>query len=206
VTRAALAISLLLAASEAHASEVVRASRWELHNSFWMSLHQTLIDDAMRKTPRELPGLTPEEQTTWKEAVAAYRTAGGDAYDLTFVREAVITNDAITQIADDALTPDIDAPLGDTLRKAAPVYRKHWWPADENANRFFIGYAAAMLRDAGDELIAAHEKVYGVSWPQRIRAFISPYGGPFGAYTMLGRSGGWITTMSTRRRELHPIV
>jgi hypothetical protein len=188
----------LLFAFAGEASEVVRAARWELHSSFWMSLHQTLIDDAMRKIPRELTGLTPEEQATWRDAVASYRTTAGDAYDFTFVTAMVITNDAITQIADDAVTPEIDAPLADTLKKAAPVYRKHWWPADDKVNRFFIGYAAPMLRDAGEELVAAHEKVYGAPFPQRIRAYISPYAGPYGAYTMLGRAGGWMITMSSR--------
>src|SRR4029453_11906390 len=35
-------------------------------------------------------------------------------------------------------------------------------------------------------------------WPQRIRAYITPAGGPFGAYTMTGKAGGVITTMSCR--------
>jgi hypothetical protein len=108
-----------------------------------------------------------------------------------------ITNDAVSQVADDATEPLIDAPLADALNRAAPVYRKHWWADDDRANRFFISYAAAMLREAGEELVRAHERVYRTEWPQ-IRAYIAPYGGPFGAYTMTGRAGGVITTMSSR--------
>src|SRR5215831_5026639 len=73
-----VALSLLLArAPGVSAAEVVRVAPWELHNSFWMSLHQTLIADAMRSTPRDLTGLSAEDQKAWKEVVEAYRTAGG---------------------------------------------------------------------------------------------------------------------------------
>src|SRR5262249_23700450 len=72
------------------------------------------------------------------------------------------------------------------------------WTADDNASRFFIGYAAALLRDAGSALVRAHETVYRTPWPERVRVYVTPEAGPFGAYTMTGRSGGVITTMSCR--------
>lgn len=193
-----LTISLLLTCSiTASAAEVVRVSPWELHNSFWMSLHQALIADAMRLTPRELTALSAEERAAWNEAVAAYRTAGGRG-DLTFATPMAITSDGLTQIADDATEPVIDAPLAGALNRAAPVYRTHWWAADDKANRFVIAYAAAMLREAGPELVRAHEAVYRTAWPQRILVYITPHSGPFGAYTVTGRAGGVITTMSSR--------
>jgi len=121
-----------------------------------MSLHQTLIADAMRPKPRDLGTPSVEEQAAWNEAVTAYRTAGGQG-DLTFARPMLITNDGLTQIPDDATQPIIDAPLADALKRAAPVYHAHWWEADHKANQFFIAYAAAMLREAGEDLIRAHE-------------------------------------------------
>ncbi|MBZ5536734.1 MAG: hypothetical protein LAO31_12330 [Acidobacteriia bacterium] len=181
-----------------NAAEVVQVRPWELHSSFWMSLHQTLIADAMRSTPRALPDLSPEEQATWNEAVKAYCTAGGGHSDMTFANPMLITTDALTQVADDAAEPLINAPLKDALILAAPVYRRHWWTVDDQANRFFIGYAAAMLREAGEGLVRAHESVYRTAWPERIRAYITPFAGPYGAYTITGRSGGVITTMSCR--------
>jgi len=184
----------------ANAADVVRVPPWELHSSFWMSLHETLLDDAMRSTPRALPALSPEEQSAWNDAVGAYRTAGGRG-DMTFANPMLITSDAITQVSDDSAEPPSDAPLADALKRAAPVYRKRWWAADDRANRFFISYAAAMLREAGDELVRAHEAVYRTAWPGRIRAYISPFGGPFGAYTIIGRAGGVITTMSSREPD-----
>ncbi len=195
----ALAISLflILCTLTANAAEVLRVAPWELHSSFWMSLHQTLMADAVRSTPRELPGLSPEERSAWSEAVAAYRTAGGSG-DMTFASPMAITNDGLTQLADDATEPLIDAPLAEALKRAAPIYRAHGWAADDKANRFFMDYAAAMLRDAGEELVKAHERVYRADWPKRILVYVAPYAGPFGAYTMVGRAGGVITTMSSR--------
>jgi hypothetical protein len=195
--RALALVGLLGYAWAANAAEVVQVRPWELHSSFWVSLHQTLIADAMRATPRPLPELSPEEQGAWNEAVGVYRTAGGRG-DMTFARPMIITSDALTQVADDAVEPLVDAPLKDALNRAAPVYRRHWWTADDQVNRFFIGYAAALLRDAGERLVREHEKVYRTPWPERVRVFIAPHGGPLGAYTMVGLSGGVITTMSSR--------
>lgn len=193
-----LTISLLLTlALGANASEVVRVAPWELHSSFWMSLHQTLMND-VRET-RDLSALTAEEQAAWKEAVTAYRTAAGNAGNVTFTRPMVITVDGITQVADDAMEPEIDAPMRDALRRGAPVYRKHWWSADDTANRFFIGYASALLREAGEKLVRSHEKVYRTPWPKRVRVFIAPYAGPFGAYTLTSLHLGGVTTIMSSR-------
>src|SRR3954447_9863551 len=175
----------------------VDAGPWEFHSSVWMSLHQTLIADAMRTAPRTLPELSAEERAVWNNSVNAYRTAGGRG-DMTFARPMLLTTDGLTQVADEAVDPLLDVPLKDALMAAAPVYRRHWWAADDQANRFFINYASAMMRDTGDALVRAHEAVYRANWPDRVRAYIAPSGGPFGAYTVLGRSGGVITTMSSR--------
>lgn len=196
---------LMLSAASASASEVVSVRPWELHSSFWMCLHQELIHDAMRATPRTRTGLSPDDQAAWNEAVAAYRAAGGQG-DMTFARPMAITTDALTQVADDAIEPLIDGPLKDPLMRAAPIYRQHWWAADDRANRFFIAYAAAMLRDAGEMLVRQHEAAYRTAWPGRVRAYITPSAGPFGAYTINGLSGGVITTMSSRDERYQGVL
>jgi hypothetical protein len=103
-------LGLLSYAFAANAAEVVQVRPWELHSSFWMNLHQTLIADAMRSTPRALPALSAEELTAWNEAVGTYRTAGGRG-DMTFARPMLITTDALTQVADEATELLIDTPL-----------------------------------------------------------------------------------------------
>jgi hypothetical protein len=178
-------------------AEVVVAGRWELHSSFWMSLHQRLIEEAMRPEPRAAGELSAEEQLAWNEAVAAYRAAGGPG-DMTFARPMAITTDALTQVADDAQEPLIGAPLADALLRAAPVYRARWWAGDDAASRFFVAYAAGMLRELGETLVRRHEAAYREAWPARVRVYATPAAGPYGAYTMQGLSGGVITTMSCR--------
>jgi hypothetical protein len=190
-------LGALSCAFGASAAEVVTAGRWEFHSSFWMSLHQKLIADAMRSTLEPSTGLSPEEQREWNDAVGVYRAAGGRG-DMTFAKPMVIATDALTQVADDAVDLTIDGQLKEGLSRAAAVYRRHWWTADDQANRFLIAYAAAMLREVAEPLVRRHETVYRTAWPTRIRAYITPAAGPFGGYTMVGLSGGVITTMSCR--------
>lgn len=198
MTRALILLGLLGHAASAGAAEVVSVPPWELHSSTWMSLHQRLIEEASRDAPREAPsGLSAEEQAAWAEAVEAYRSAGGRG-TMTFARPMVITTDAITQVADDAVELAVDAPLAEALRGAAPAYRAHWQAQDDRASRFFIARAAALLREAGDELVRRHEAVYRTDWPERVRVYVTPSAGRFGAYTVTGLSGGLITTMSFR--------
>jgi hypothetical protein len=182
----------------AYAARVVTVAPWELHSSFWMSLHQRLMDDATRAAPRSLTGISPREAKDWKASVDAYRAAGGRG-DITFAKPMEITSDVLTQVADDASELVAEAPLREALVRAAPIYRAHGWQDDDRAARFFIGYAAAMLSDAGAELVRRHEAVYHVTWPKRIRVYITPVAGPYGAYTFKGiAAGGFITTMSCR--------
>jgi hypothetical protein len=200
----ALLATFLLAASM-NAAEVIRAGRWDLHNSLWMSLHQTLMQHASARTPPDLAALTPQQRTAWTAAVNAYREAAGSG-SITFSEAMMGLQDQLSQVADDAANPAITSPLGAAIRQAAPVYRAQWWPADQAANRFFIGYTAAMLRDAGEEIARGHEVVYGRPLPERIRVDVAPFGGTFGAYTHTLQHAGTIVTISSRDSGYHGLA
>ncbi len=197
VTMFARLLCIFLFASTVSAGEVVRAGRWEFHSSFWMSLHQTLMHDASTSKARDTAGLTPGERTAWEAAVVAYRQAAGKGA-ITFSRPMERLQDALSQVADNAVNAPIDDPLAGVIRAAAPIYRAHWWTADDAANRFFIRYASAMLSDAGEELAREHEAIYHEKMPQSIRVDITPYAEPFGAYSLFLIDAGYITTMSCR--------
>ena len=187
-------VLLLLFATVANGGEVTRAARWEFHSSVWMNLHQRLIHDVRVGEKRDVGALTGDERAVWDAAIAVYRKeTGGDP----FARPAVILQDDLAQIADDATNPAIDGALADAIRKAAPVYRVRWWPEDDAANRFFIAYASAMIRDTGEELVRAHEAIYHESMPKSIRVDITKFAEPFGAYTVSLIDSGAVTTMST---------
>jgi hypothetical protein len=191
-------LCVLLLTTFAHGAEVVRAGRWDLHSSFWQNLHQTLMHDATAKTPRDLSALTKEQQDAWSAAIAAYKEAWGGRGGITFAEKMMATQDELAQIADDAETPPLAGPVAAALRGAAPVYRTHWWPADDTANRFVIGYAAAMLRDAGEELARGHEAVYRTKFPETIRVDFAPYAVPFGGYTHTLQHSGPVVTLASR--------
>jgi hypothetical protein len=185
-----------LAVTSVSAADIVQVKPWELHSSFWMSLHQTLIADAMREAPRPLPDLSTEEKNAWDQAVTAYRTAGGRG-DMTFADPMIFTTDGLARVDDEGQGTPGDVPLKGALTQAASIYRQHWWTADDRSNRFFIAVAAALLREGGDTLVRAHETIYRTKWPERIRVYITPWGGPFGGYT-INQPAGPITTMASR--------
>jgi len=185
-------------------SEVVKAGRWELHSSFWMNLHQTLMHDASTRAPRDLDALSEEERATWMNVVAAYREAAGEG-SITFSDPTMELQDVLTQVSDGAVDPMLRSPLASAILEAAPIYRAWWWSADDRANRFFIGYVAAMLRDAGEDLIREHERVYGGDYPDRIRVDAAAYGGAYGAYSHPLKHG-LVITISSRDTGNHGLT
>lgn len=170
------------------------AERWEMRSNFWVSLHHTLLDAAQNsKTTEET--LTAQERTAWINAVLAYRSR--------FTDRVPWENEELTRINDtlsstgEMLQEGLQEDVARALLQAAPIYRKLYWPADDRANRFWISSAEGLLRDAGEELANAHGRVYGVTYPPKIRVDVSPYAGALGAYTT--DANGFIhTTISSR--------
>lgn len=194
-------LCIFLLAGSVHAAEVTRAGRWELHNSFWMSLHQTLMRDASSGNARDTSALTPEQRATWDRAVGVYRKNAGRG-SITFAEAMRNLQNQLVLVADDATKAGIKGPLAGAIAEAAPVYRSHWWTADHTANRFLLGYLATMLRDGGEELVRMHETVYGEEFPKRLRIDITPYAEPFGAYSHpLGN--GFVITIASRNIGNH---
>jgi hypothetical protein len=194
-------LCIIVLAGGVRAAEVTRAGRWELHSSFWMSLHQTLMRDASSRTVRDMSGLTPEQRAAWDGAVAVYRQNAGHG-SITFAEAMRNVQNQFMRVSDDAVNPQIEGPLGKAIAKAAPVYRSHWWTADHAANRFLLGYLAAMLRDGGEELVLMHETVYREQFPKKIRIDITPFAEPFGAYSH-PLDNGFVITIASRDHGNH---
>jgi hypothetical protein len=188
IARAA-SILLLLAASSATAAE-----RFEMQSNFWVSLHQTLLDIA--QNGREIDStMIDADRSPWINAVLTYQRRFGDRSSVVD-EELIRINDALSFAGD--LPPEGFAEeVTRALLIAAPVYRKHRWLSDERANRFWIANAEGLLRDAGEELVREHVRVYGAAFPARVRVDVTPAAGPFGAYTTI-QSGLVHTTISSR--------
>ena len=166
----------------AQAAEVARAGPFTFHSSFWINLYETLIHFASPRVDQNLAGFSEEEQRVWGEAAAAFRKSPR--------LPQIVARDLLSQVPDDASPREIEPPLGPALLQAAPIYRRHFWTAADRANRFWIAYTAAMVRDAGEDLIQRHEKAFAGVWPKTARIDATAYAEPFGARTIMGDIGG----------------
>ena len=180
-TALALALGAATAAQGAAASAPAATERFQLQSRFWPSLHQTLME-ASQRGGVENPGVGDGERAAWEAAVAAYRQRIGDRNP---VRDEplISLDEALARLADDAAPAGLPYAAHDALVAAAPVYRQRLWPVHARGNEFWIAVARGLLAGAGDELVAAHERVYGEPYPARVVVDVTPYGGRFSGYT-----------------------
>jgi hypothetical protein len=90
------------------------------------------------------------------------------------------------------------------LESAAPVYRAHWWPQQNDANREWISQIAPIVQKMGVELAGQLADVYQRPWPtRRVRVDVVGYAGPFGAYTTLEPTHVTISSHDPRNRGVY---
>jgi hypothetical protein len=173
-------------------------------DEFWLNLHHFLyvLGRAEAKLPdaanpavagaqpdveRGFRSLTQEEQQAWTTATRTYAAGLSLRSNL----DPVMVQ-ATRALADVGEAPTLsgaklDADLASTLERAAPVYRKVWWPSHRAANR--------MRKAALDDLIARYgaptidyvSKVYGQAWPAAgFPVHMSGYANFGGAYSVGG--------------------
>jgi len=159
---------------------VVTVANLEFHSSFWLNLHHVLFGAAWARRPetgaRRLTGALPaalpapvseDERTAWDAAVTYYEREMADR-DLRTGR--AMTAIKLALAAEDLASPSIDAPLRAVLERAAPIYKKHYWPEHDRANRQWIERTAQLLRTIEREIVTHHERVYGREWfPSPVR-------------------------------------
>ena len=203
--RVLLVLTLALQPALPYASEVITATaRFELRSDPRVNLHHFLIawaaaeaeewpPYALPVTERDywlaLPAGTGQE--TWEAAVAAYATANGRS--VTFDTGLIALRDWAAGTAPLERVPAEDRSMAEALEAALPVYRRHWWPAHDQANRAWAEavapLAAAVENDIGTRLAGA----FGGRWPEDpIPVDLVVYSNPVGAYS----TGGRITVSS----------
>ncbi|HEX8172693.1 MAG TPA: hypothetical protein VF824_19305 [Thermoanaerobaculia bacterium] len=182
---------LLMTAQAAAAAEVARAGAHVFHSSFWMSLHERLRHEALVPETRDVA------DAEWTAATAAYRQQLGRR-SAVFDEELVRWTRAIARSGDGALTKDVPEPLAAALHRAAPFYRAHDWPRDDAANRFWIAYAAELVRQAGGDISARLAQAYGAPLPKALHVEVAPYADPFGANTPEAAGDLYLTTVASR--------
>jgi hypothetical protein len=154
---------------------------FDFHSNFWLNLHHFL-----RVVGRGEPidaNLTADERAAWDAAVTVYRTTYSQR-DLLFDREMVAIKNALRGAGESLDGIDIPADLRTALITAAPVYRRHFWPAHDAANRAWIANAESLVRQHGAKIAAKVAAPYGETWPtEAIDIDLSVSAGPVGAYT-----------------------
>ncbi len=203
---------------------------FEMHSGFWVNLHHFLylqarlvrgnsssMDSGRGAAPPDdlsvsLLDFPAEQIRAWQSAVAYY------AKDLAG-RDLLLNGDMENinnQLAEMETCPDLEGkttPLCKSgyanrtdcgARKRCSVYRAHWWPQQDRANREWIAEVSPMVQQLGVELSGQLADVYQRPWPAtRLRVDVVWYGGPYGAYTTLSPTHVTISSHDARNQGIY---
>ncbi len=201
---------------------------FELHSGFWINLHHTLYHEAklrnaagqpdksaktsgptLNTTPDAKPALTAAEQRIWDDAVAYY-ASNYAAKDLLFSTELIQLKDQLGDFEDcDELSgrkrkfcdAGLPAKLTQVLEAAAPIYRAHFWPEHDRANRRWIMRVAPLVREQGVGLSERLADIYQARWPrEKIRVDLTGYANWSGAYTTADPLRVTISSLDSRNQ------
>lgn len=202
---------------------------FQFRSGFWMNLNQFLYLQARLERglapsgearqpaawAADLSRLTPGERQTWENAVAYYAQnfAENDLpYDSFFIRISDRLSDlsSCPEISGRAST-DCQAGLAPALigilESAAPIYRAHWWPAQNQANDAWIALASAQIRRYAARPAEMLARAYEVSWPaEPIRIEVTMYAGSFGSYTTFDPFRVVISSAAPRNQGAHALA
>jgi hypothetical protein len=200
---------------------------FEFHSGFWVNLHVFLYaqsriaaNDAAQAMPATFaaqaggpaPALSPAERQAWNAAVAYYASDLGQrdlATSLDFARIAdrlgeLETCTDLSGRSKQACTSGLRPEIIRVLESAAPIYRAHWWPQHDRANRAWIAQAAPPVLQMGANLADRLTAIYQQPWPRgRLRVDVVSYAGSEGAYTTLDPPDLVIASQDSRNQGLY---
>src|ERR1051325_11611816 len=151
-------------------------------DGFWLNLHHFLYvlsraqagaPDSKRAAVINAPidqadglnHLSDAEKKVWADAVTFYANGPGKM-DILFDTAAVdITNALRVPPQAPASALKIDPALRATLERAAPIYRRLWWPRQQKANNDRVRELTRQLEEHGDQIRAYLTRVYQQEWP-----------------------------------------
>jgi hypothetical protein len=205
---------------------------FELHSGFWLNLHHTLYQQArqqrgaapgsgtakagksakptLQTAPAAKTPLTAAEQRAWDEAVSYYAANYADK-DLLFSTELILlknqlgdfeTCDELSGAKKKTCDAGLPVKLTRTLEAAAPVYRAHYWAADDRANRAWIMRVAPLVTEQGVGISHRLADIYQTRWPtEKIRVDVARFANSAGAYTTLDPLRVTISSTDPRNQD-----
>lgn len=213
-------VKTLLVAAVLAAQTATPIFRFET-DGFWLNLHHFLyvlgrVEAKMPDITREavagapadeaegLKTLSDAERRAWREAVSVYAN-GLSRRDTVFDRQLYDVTNAVRRASADreARHLQIDVAVAAALDRAAPIYRKAWWPGHREANRKWLQSMQDPLRKYGPQLLAYVTRVYQEPWmdggfPVNISGW-SNWAGAYSTYDSLLV----ISTLNSGNQGLH---
>jgi len=190
-------------------------------DEFWLNLHHFLYvlgraeakaKDATREAVAQAPeeaargaaALSEEERKAWTDAVRAY-AAGPSQKDAVFdngLADAAVALAAAREM--DALPHEgLHPAIAAILERAAPAYRKAWWPAHRQGNRGWVGPMQDLLARHGHAVFEYILHAYALPWPEDgYGVHLSAYANWAGAYSTTGKLLV-VSTATDKTRGLH---
>lgn len=174
-------------------------------DDLWLNLHQFLyvlgraesgMPDASRQAVQAAPAeqekglsaLSAADQQAWRSSVTIY-AQGLSRLDAIFDEPVVAVGRALAAAGDRptldgaAIPPD----LRRVLERAAPIYRRTWWPAHRRANETWIAAIKTLVAAHGQRTLAFITRAYGMSWPgDGFPVRVSGYANWAGAFSTRG--------------------
>ena len=190
-------------------------------DGFWLNLHHYLYvlgrveakmpdvtRDAVAGAPADeaegLKALSETERQQWRSAVSAY-ASGLSRLEAVFDRPLYDVTNAVRRASADraAATLQIDVSVAEALDRAAPIYRKAWWPRHREANRKWLAGMQEPLKKYGPQILAYVTRAYQEPWmaggfPVNVSAF-SNWAGAYSTYDSLLV----VATMNAGNHGLH---
>ena len=174
-------------------------------DEFWLNLHhflyvlaraqnkerdaaRTAVAGAPADQEQVLAKLKPAEQAAWREAVNAY-AQGLAKKDMVFDEPLPSITAALAKAGNSRSlkAAAIDPEIVSVLQRAAPIYRKAWWPQHLAANLAWEKMIRGPLKLHGEEILSFITKNYGMQWPAAgYPVHMSAYSNWAGAYSIVG--------------------
>ena len=155
------------------------------HSNAWLNLHH-YVRAAARGGPAPT-GLTEDEQKQWAAGVEFYKP---------YAARDVLRDDGMVAIASALRGAEgknsldgiaVDPALKSMLERLMPIYRTHWWPQHDRANREWISATVPLIERHGAAMSESLTRVYGTAWPaEPMHVDLSVVAGPVGAFSVNG--------------------
>jgi hypothetical protein len=201
LTRAAALAAIALVAFPAGPRAQERAL-FSFRTGFWLHLHHFLyvlgraeagLPDSRRRAvtgavsdqAAGLSDATADEVKAWRSAVTAY-ARGPSRLDAIADEALWRATSTLSTLADDQSLPetDVSPQMQMALDRAAPVYRRLWWPGHGRRSRAFVDELQTWLRLEGAVIVAFVTWAYEQQWPpEGFAVEVSSYANWAGAYS-----------------------